>query len=304
MAGRITIDNLSDSLKEYLNGLGLTEDQVNQIVANALVSINEKDVSQDEAIAAAQAVADAAQAKTDNNLATNDKTIVGAINELFQSGVNVKENLVEALIAHGITEASTSMSWSELNTLVINSEVGLTEEEVQILIDNAMLENVGNKESLLTTDKTNLVAAINEVFQSGNSAKQEMVAALVAKGLEATTDMSFNDLIEKISSLVKVQGTAVAANVLSGKTFINSTGELVTGTMTNNGSKSITPNASTQTLPAGYYSGVTINGDSDLKAANIVSGRNIFGVTGTLKTGTQQDVYNLIKSKLTQGNWL
>ena len=76
-------------------------------------------------------------------------------------------------------------------------------------------------------------------------------------------------------------GDAVASNVLSGKTFINSTGQTITGTMANNGTKTITPKASAQTLGAGDYDKVTINGDADLVAANIVSGKNIFGVTGT-----------------------
>lgn len=42
MSGRINLSNLSDSLKEHLNGLGLTEEQVNELIENALVEINEK----------------------------------------------------------------------------------------------------------------------------------------------------------------------------------------------------------------------------------------------------------------------
>ena len=47
------------------------------------------------------------QTKTDNTLNTTDKTIVGAINELFQSGTNVKQNLVDTLVAKGVN-VSTS----------------------------------------------------------------------------------------------------------------------------------------------------------------------------------------------------
>ena len=88
MSGRINLSNLSDGLKEYLNGLGLSEEQVNAIVQEAIAVVNAKDLSQDEAISAAKAVADAAQTKTDENLVTNDKTIVGAINELFSLYTN------------------------------------------------------------------------------------------------------------------------------------------------------------------------------------------------------------------------
>lgn len=59
------------------------------------------------------------QTKTDNTLNTTNKTIVGAINELFQSGANAKQNLVDTLVAKGIS-ASTSMTFDELINLINN----------------------------------------------------------------------------------------------------------------------------------------------------------------------------------------
>lgn len=53
------------------------------------------------------------QTKEDSTLNTTDKTIVGAINELFQCGNNVKQNLVDALVAKGIS-CSTSDSFDTL----------------------------------------------------------------------------------------------------------------------------------------------------------------------------------------------
>lgn len=53
------------------------------------------------------------QTKEDSTLNTTDKTIVGAINELFQSGTNVKQNLVDALVAKGVN-CSTSDSFDTL----------------------------------------------------------------------------------------------------------------------------------------------------------------------------------------------
>lgn len=62
------------------------------------------------------------QQKEDNTLSTTNKTIVGAINEVFQLGNNVKQGLVDALIAKDI-EASTNESFNDLIGKVNNIEV-------------------------------------------------------------------------------------------------------------------------------------------------------------------------------------
>ena len=184
-------------------------------------------------------------------------------------------------------------------------------------------------ESLLTESK-DLVGAINELFQSANNGKELIANAigeplnaedtfsamsdkineikddlkqiLTEEGVSVTEEDDMASLISKVDEEFDRQvvpaGDAVAANVLSGKTFINNTGQTVTGTMVNRGgAQTVTPGTSNKTLSAGYYSGnITIAGDADLKAANIKSGVNIFGVTGTataaslggktVKTGT------------------
>ena len=72
---KITLDNLSDNLKQYLNGLGLTESQVQQLI-NRLKEEEIGDI---------------------NNLQTNNKTLVSAINELFQNANNGKELIADAI---------------------------------------------------------------------------------------------------------------------------------------------------------------------------------------------------------------
>ena len=73
---KITIEELSGSLKEYLNGLGLTEAQVQELI----------DKFEDEKIG------DISQ------LSTEEKgSLVGAINELFQSANNGKELIASAI---------------------------------------------------------------------------------------------------------------------------------------------------------------------------------------------------------------
>ena len=90
---KITIEELSDSLKEYLNGLGLTETQVQELI----------DKFEDEKIG------DISQ------LSTEEKgSLVGAINELFQRGNDVKEMLVDTLIAKGVN-VSTDDNFEDIN---------------------------------------------------------------------------------------------------------------------------------------------------------------------------------------------
>ena len=76
-----------------------------------------------------------------------------------------------------------------------------------------------------------------------------------------------------------------AGDILTGKTAFGSSGS-VTGSMANNGSTSgtIGSKSGTVTIPAGYTSGgtVSLTNVSDCVAANILSGKSILGVSGTL----------------------
>ena len=78
---------------------------------------------------------------------------------------------------------------------------------------------------------------------------------------------------------------AASANVLSGKVFIGSSGQ-DTGSMTNNGATggTIGTKAGTYTIPAGYTSGgtVSLTNVTDCVAGNILSGKSILGVSGSL----------------------
>lgn len=85
--------------------------------------------------------------------------------------------------------------------------LGLTEEQVQGLIDKFEDEKVGDISQLSTTNKTNLVVAINEVFQSGNNVKQNLVDALIAKGVVCSTSDSFSKLISLIYGLTNDEGS-------------------------------------------------------------------------------------------------
>lgn len=84
---------------------------------------------------------------------------------------------------------------------------------------------------------------------------------------------------------------AAAGNILTGKTAFNASGS-VSGSMANNGSTSgeISTKAGTVTIPAGYTSGGTVSlkssAVSDLTSANLLSGKTVLGVSGSLTVPT------------------
>lgn len=84
-------------------------------------------------------------------------------------------------------------------------------------------------------------------------------------------------------------GDAAAGDILTGKTAFNASGS-VSGSMANNGATggTISTKAGTVTIPAGYTTGGTVNlgGVTDCVAANILNGKTILGVAGSLTVPT------------------
>lgn len=84
---------------------------------------------------------------------------------------------------------------------------------------------------------------------------------------------------------------AGAADILATKKAYGPSGE-ITGSMANNGSTSgtISTKAGTVTIPAGYTTGGTVSiassATTDCVAQNILSGKKILGITGTLAMPT------------------
>ena len=79
--------------------------------------------------------------------------------------------------------------------------------------------------------------------------------------------------------------TVSAADILTGKVGYNANGS-VSGSMANNGATggTISTKAGSVTIPAGYTTGgtVSLSNVSDCVAQNILSGKSILGVSGSL----------------------
>lgn len=82
---------------------------------------------------------------------------------------------------------------------------------------------------------------------------------------------------------------AAAGDILSGKTAFGASGS-ISGSMANNGSTggTIGAKSGTVTIPAGYTSGgtVSLTNVSDCIAGNILTGKSILGVSGSLSMPT------------------
>ena len=81
-------------------------------------------------------------------------------------------------------------------------------------------------------------------------------------------------------------GDALVGDVLAGKTFSSDVDTGLVGTMVDRGTVNITPSTVNQAITSGKHSGIgVVSGDADLISSNILSGKNIFGVVGTLVQG-------------------
>ena len=105
MSGRITIDNLSDNLKEMIENSGMTEEQVKELLKN------EGNITE---------------------LQTDSKTIVGAINELFQNANNGKELIADA-IGEPLDSSDTFSAMSnDINGLLSTFKTNMMDKGVSV----------------------------------------------------------------------------------------------------------------------------------------------------------------------------
>jgi hypothetical protein len=85
--------------------------------------------------------------------------------------------------------------------------------------------------------------------------------------------------------------TATANDVLKGKVIVDANGNPLTGTIESMSAQTITPSSSNKTVACNgkYMTGdISVKGDANLVASNIVSGKTIFGVAGNAQKFAQK----------------
>ncbi len=199
---------------------------------------------------------------------------------------------------------------NELRTELDNIEIPPASTEKAGIVQ---LSNAVNSlsESLAATPKAVKTAydRAEQAFQLGNERKEEVVDALIAVGVSASTSESWDSLISKIASVIRATGNADRSEVLSGRTFSNASANGLTGTMPNRGAvaATLTNQGQQYTVPQGYHNGqgkVTAN-IANLNAGNVRSGATVGGVAGTFSSFTNGAAANQIltgRSAAVNGN--
>jgi N-acetylneuraminic acid mutarotase len=116
----------------------------------------------------------------------------------------LKENGVDILpITHEsavLTKEGTTIDKKYATKKEVNTQIQEESSKVNARVD-AVDAKVGDLSTLQTANKSTITEAINELFQRGNSVKQKLVDTLIAKDVEASTNETFESLLNKFNEV-------------------------------------------------------------------------------------------------------
>lgn len=219
-------------------------------------------------------------------------TLIVVINRAF---LDASQYTVKAAARDEAGELVKRAEIELIKGVKIDSKISLIVlKNVPIGADGSINGAVLATESVPINRVNGLQDKLDEAFQAGNERKSELVAVLIAKGIEATTDDSWSDLLDKVESIIKATGDATAGDIRQGKKATTDNGEII-GTMPTRSDVFKAGSYfndlhntfldSEVTLDSGYYpenSKVRIQiNDSNFKSENIKSGVTIFGEEGS-----------------------
>lgn len=227
-----------------------------------------------------------------DNFEASTDTLLVVINRAF---LDASQYTVKAATRDEAGELVKRAEIELIKGVKIDSKISLIVlKNVPIGTDGSINGAVLATESVPINRVNGLQDKLDEAFQAGNERKSELVAALVAKGIAATKEESWSDLLDKIDSIIKATGDATAGDIRQGKKATTENGEIV-GTMPTRSDVFKAGSYfndlhntfldSEVALDSGYYpenSKVRIQiNDSNFKSENIKSGVTIFGEEGS-----------------------
>lgn len=195
--------------------------------------------------------------------------------------------------------------------------------------------DIGDKTTMTTTSKDNLVSAINELKQETEEAKKsvsdgkgKIAAAVTRKKVATAAADSFHTMAGNIDKIKLGSGNATPDKVLSGATFTNDSGIEQTGTMPGRGGTSnlaidkepfMYEGELVQYMPTGYYAGTVVEGFAETKhrgtipldkvvsatgvsADKIMANHQVCGVTGTATADATAGPEHILQSKTAYKN--
>ena len=192
--------------------------------------------------------------------------------KIFTSDVQLDDNTI-VLVADGDIPTidipimiSVSIPGSTQDQIIDTLTSNSTTAALSANQGRVLNEIIGDTSTLETSEKSNIVNAINELFQDVDNGKTIIASAITDKGIETSADATFDDMATNIRSIesdgtAKLQElasnvTTVSTDVISGKKFINSSGEIEEGTMTTNIAENLTLSCGeTYTIPEGHHNG-------------------------------------------------
>lgn len=195
------------------------------------------------------------------------------------------------------------LSWTWNNTLTFNNsdlsiEIGFTSNGQHF--DSLLFQKVdgvkyfGYCNGATCTLVYESGAWINSSFKNitfDTLPNEQLMSILSAN---ATVSKNVSKVEINGATLIDISNDTVAANILAeGYTAHDKTGNTITGTLTQQSGKTVTPGTSdVVAVESGKYTTGTvyIKGDSNLTADNIKSGTSIFGVTGTYVDSTPIEI--------------
>ena len=213
---KITIEELSGSLKEYLNGLGLTEAQVQELI----------DKFEDEKIG------DISQ------LSTEEKgSLVGAINELFQSANNGKELIANAIGEPLDSNDTFSAMSNDINGLLSTFKTNMMNNGVTVesgdkfkqLIDKiaTMVEEGSGKGIQYATGSMFTGEVLDVEFNSGNWEYIDITFNPELTFTPSRIIATFDRFDYSSETLTKISFDSLVSYDLSNKTHISNEGGVI-----------------------------------------------------------------------------